>query len=270
MAINHTVYEETCNGANFRIIETKAKFIRPVVINKPLSQVNYLGINGGFFSPISPLYDRPSEAEDAEYPDECCGNCISWYRYYTKNYEYNGVTRFETENRAALLIGTYTETNKTFASVVQARDVATAIGQYRNFPIRIDAVIGGGNLSPRTVDDSIWKSSYFDAENWTKLYESWGDFSILWDNIPGKNLRRTGIGLKKIDDEWYAYLTVSTESASMYDLRHLFQNMNCDHAIFLDGSGSSCMRWKDENNTTHLDENLDRYIWNMIMLTNVN
>ena len=71
----------------------------------------------------------------------------------------------------------------------------------------------------------------------------------------------------------YAYMVASVGNASIYELRHLFEELGCEDAIFLDGSNSVQMRWKDENNVIREDisnASSPRYIWNIVSLINVN
>lgn len=266
MATNHEVFEhKTLDGVTFRVMKTKASNICPYVINKPISSSGELGMNGTFFS--SADYTAPPESSSAVYPNGSCGRGISWALDASKVYPYNG-TSTENYNRGTLVICTNNNTNKTIAEVVSKKTVEEIQNYYSGLPVTINAMIGGGTLAMGS-SDSVWRQKFND-ENWDSLWPSMGGViaDILDFFTPDSSLRRAGIGVKTEDGECYAYLAVSIGNASLYELKHLFEELKCAHAIFLDGSDSVQMRWKSENNVIWKDisGSTPRYIWNMIKL----
>lgn len=276
MAINHTVelYTTSSDEKEFRLLLTKAKYVRPYIINMPISDSGQLGINGGFFG--SDDYNEPPESEDANYPSGSCGRSISWAKNYTKTYPYNG-TATNHYSRGTVVISTNTSTQKTLAEVISADSVATINSLYPSTNISIDAMIGGGELAVGS-SDTYWKNNVYDAEGWTSdIFPCLGEWEkatdIYTSLFPSSSARRCGLGLKTINNEKYICMAVSTGNASIYHLRHLFDELGCYSGIFLDGSHSVQMRWKDSNNVIQEDisnPNSPRYIWNMVMLTNKN
>lgn len=51
MATNYEVFTKKVAGENYRIIKTLASNIKAEIINKPVTETNYYGVNGGFFIP---------------------------------------------------------------------------------------------------------------------------------------------------------------------------------------------------------------------------
>lgn len=276
MALNHTVelYTTESDGKEFRLLLTKAKYVRPYIINMPISSSGQLGINGGFFG--SNDHDAPPESANAIYPDGSCGCSISWARNYTKTYPYNGSANHR-YSRGTVVISTNTSTGKTLAEVIQADSVETINNLYPSSNILIDAMIGGGDLSIGS-SDTYWRNYVHEAEGWGDSLHPWmGEWELLADIAEsfkaGSSLRRAGLGLKTINNEKYIYMAVSIGNVSLYHLRHLFDELGCYSGIFLDGSNSVQMRWKDSNNVIQEDissPESPRHIWNMVMLTNKN
>ena len=235
MANNHSVFTFLADGEEFRVIRTKVSNIRPYIINKPISQSGQLGINGTFFG--SSDYSNPPEASDVVYPNGSCGAGISWSYDSNKTYPYNGDEN-EQRSRGTLVICTNNNTNKTIAEVISKKNVSEIEEYYEGLPVTIKAIIGGGDLAMGQSDDA-WEE-IFEAEDWDGLYHNWGGWWAKFVDYlkPNSSLRRTGIGINNEDGEWYAYLAVSLESVSLLNLKHLFEDLNCAHAIFLDGSDS--------------------------------
>ena len=118
MALNHTMelYTTNADDKTFRVLTTKAKYIRPYVINQPISTSGQLGINAGFFA--SADYSAPPEADNITYPNESCGRSISWAKNYTKVYPYNGRASYKC-SRGTVVIGTYNQSLEQFRKNMQ-------------------------------------------------------------------------------------------------------------------------------------------------------
>lgn len=258
MAVNHTAENIhlggtsalTPLGVDWKVIRTKVDYIRPKIINQPLVNTSFLGINGGFFS--SANYNAPPSY----------GVSINWNQYSTDNYLYNGIAT-DMVSRGTLLI--YEKNGIQNAQVLSASRAAQIIGYADGNFLTAKAMIGGGDLA-LGMSSSDWYYNVYKEENWDNM-----KFGII--DTATLPTSRTGIGLKTEDGINIAYLAVSTSNAVLADLRQLFNYLGCHSAIFLDGSGSSQYRYKDVNNNIVEYGGTDspsRYIWNMVQITNVN
>lgn len=248
MAYNHSAQDITVDGETFKVIRTKIDYIRPRIINQPLTNTNFLGINGGFFS--SPDYSAPPNY----------GVSISWTQYGTNNHLYNGTS---TENYPRGTLYIYADNNGVQHAQVQPFSKVSEV-QNQITGATLKAIIGGGDLGIG-IDDDVWYDEIYKGEEWDNVKFGIIDTALL-------STRRSGIGIRTENGECIAYLAVSTTNARLVELKHLFEYIDCYAAIFLDGSGSSQYQYKDENNAIVSyggTDNPSRYIWNMIQIINV-
>ena len=235
---------------NWKVIRTKVEYIRPRIINQPIINTDYVGINGGFFSAadytVSPCVSPPNGG----------GRGISWNKGAGDNYLYNGTAAKHISRGTLFICKNGDEFDARVVSVAQANDVFDLVPK-----ADIIAMIGGGELA-LGANDTDWYDNVYLAEDWELSH------GFDTSDLPA---RRTGIGIKTENGERIAYLAVSKNAAVLADLRTLFSDeLRCDSGIFLDGSGSSQYRYIDENGQVVEDGGSDytsRYIWNMVKIT---
>lgn len=261
MAINHHVelVDATSSNEKYYVLSANICYVRPLIINKPLSLTNYIGTNGGFFQP---------EYNDAYHIPPKDGCSISWKKNSTNNHTTHCSQEYLDEGNLAPNRGTiyiYEDNDgylKQRAGIMRVRNSGNIITRYPTMDIV--AMIGGGSLCLQETE-SYWESILED-EGFTE------QFYFPWDIVA-----RTGLGYKYDSNTGIttAYLVISKNTSSLSDLRNFFKtDLGCDDAIHLDGSGSSCMQYKDADNNdaiTYVSDNTDipgRYIWNMIQITN--
>lgn len=255
---NFMTYDYTSNNReDFKIIVTPARNIKSERINCNISDTSYFGINGGFYHADNG-YDNPPTG----------GASIHWNKNGSDNFNknYKGSSGNEVLRNAGTLV-TYNDGGTVKALITQVERVEQIKEKFGN--IDILTAIGGGSLHLR-LSEGEWEE---------RVYGAGGEFEGGKAEItPLYDTRRTGLGFKNINGEWYIYMVVSTEisGASMYDLRNVFLELDCYDAIFLDGSGSSQFRIKEMNGSINVDSGTSptlrtgRKIWNMVRLIDSN
>ena len=263
---SYTLFEQD----GFTIIRTKAENIKPETIREPICSNNirelgYCGINAGFFNTVY-REERPAD-------EDFISVSISW----SKEDEQNGleVCKVSTRDpeRVALGESPYiargtlylcaNESSHEEAGVITAEscdDVRKQIGKDLDFIY----MIGGGNF---------YLGNYPGLGGWDK----WKEEKYLEEGplvIETSKTGRSGIGIKKEGDIWYAYLVASGTNGeeipkTLEELRALFVSLECFEAIYLDGAGSSQMRCIRPDGEIVEKPGDNRYIWSMVRLIDV-
>ncbi|MCL2813121.1 MAG: phosphodiester glycosidase family protein [Oscillospiraceae bacterium] len=251
---------------DFTIIKTKAENIKPETIRSPICSdyirdLGYYGINAGFFNTI---YREKKPADD-----EFVSVSISW----SKDDAEKGleVCEFSIRDpeRVALGEGPYIARGTLFlcindeakyeAGVITAESCGDVRAQ-RGDDCDYIYMIGGGNF---------YLGDYPGAESW----EKWKNEKYLEEGplvIENTKTGRSGIGIKNENGIWYVYLVCSGTNGreipkTLEELRALFVWLECSEAIYLDGAGSSQMRFAYGGELTEKPGD-NRYIWAMVRL----
>ena len=269
MAFNHSVelIESTSSNKEFYVLTTNISYVRPKIINKPLSDTSYIGINGATFRPNENGYFYP--------PEDGCG--ISWNKNGTDNHILNYSKKYVFEGNTPLNRGTiyiYQDDRGALKQRAGCMRTMTVDGILNRFPdMDIVAMIGGGSLSLDKTE-SQWEDIVHEEDFYATIGPIQNTTAFI--NFP---IERTGLGYKysNITGITTAYLVISNGNATLKELRNFFKdNLECDNAIHLDGSDCSGMQYKDANNNdaiTYIPDRgneSERYIWNMIQVINVN
>lgn len=258
----------------FTVIKTPAENIKPETIRSPLCSdyvrdKGYFGVNAGFFNTLF-FRQKPDD-------DDFISVSVSWSIEDAEN----GLEVCEVSRRDLELIalgeppyiarGTlflHKDDGKYEAGIISAEnrsDLATQIKFLTGKDYDYIYMIGGGNF---------YLNEYPDAADWDK----WKEEKYLVEG-PRVNentaLGRTGIGIKKENGVWYAYMAASGTKGdeipkTLEELRNLFINLECSDAIYLDGAGSSQMRCADNDGELIEKPGDNRYIWSMVRLINLN
>ena len=262
---SYTFFEQD----GFTIIRTKAENIKPETIREPICsnhirELGYCGINAGFFNTVY----RATKPADEDF----ISVSISW----SKQDEENGleVCKVSTRDPERVALGEgphisrgtlylYANEGSHEAGVVSAEscdDVRMQIGEDLDFIY----MIGGGNF---------YLGDYPGLDGWAK----WKEDKYKEEGplvIETTKTGRSGIGIKKEDDIWYAYLVSSGTNGeeipkTLEELRALFVSLECFEAIYLDGAGSSQMRCIGPDGEMVEKPGDNRYIWSMVRLIDV-
>ena len=253
MPNNYTTHEVLYQNDTFRYIKTTIDLVRPLVINYPLCQTQYIGINGGFYAPQS--LDNYGVA-----PSRGCS--INWinggYNNHLTNDEDPALGGDENGHISRGTLCIYrTSSGIEKAFVISAKSVDEIITVLP--PMNFVAMIGGGNLCLRENDET-WEN--------VQAAEGFG-----WQHTTAL-CRRSAVAVKYNEHtgQTDAYLVVSTSWSTMGMMRRFCRDyLGCDQGLYLDGSGSTQMQWRDSANILHQDMGSDddryeygRYIWNMV------
>lgn len=220
MATNHTHHSGTYSGKKLHILTTSATNIRMYNLNggKSLLDSSYYGVNGGFFSSRA-LNIAMSDGKviGATTNNWCGGGVITWNGNYFKRYQ-------TTQILAAL-----------------DDDVLTKNGTWAQ---------GGHDMR---LGNSQWL---------TKLYgDIGGNPSKELKNIVEGSSLRTGIVVDTLSKN--TYLIISDTACSFGGFRDAVQEYlgikeagenNRYYGLFLDGGGSTQMKYKQGSTTTEVDK----------------
>jgi len=278
---NYILFEQN----DFTIIKTKADNIKPETIRMPLcsdyiKDMGYYGINAGFFNSIY-RNEKPNDEdfvsvsiawskEDAEKGLEVC-------EFSKRDWERIALGEGPYIARGTLFLYLDEDEKRYEAGVITAEscgDVRMQMKSRTGNDNDFIYMIGGGNF---------YLSDYPNIGDW----EKWKEEKYLEEGplvIENTKTGRTGIGIKKENDVWYAYLAVSGTNGeetpkTLEELRALFISLECSDAIYLDGAGSSQMICaKDNGESIESVESIEliekpgdnRYIWAMVRLIETN
>ncbi|MCL1794462.1 MAG: phosphodiester glycosidase family protein [Oscillospiraceae bacterium] len=255
---------------DFTVIKTRAENIKPETIKSPICsdyirELGYYGINAGFFNTVY-RGEKPSD-------EDFFSVSISW----SKEDEEKGLEVCEINKRdpekIALGEGPYIARGTLFfymsdgkyeAGVMSAEssgDLREQIKQKTNRDHDYIYMIGGGNF---------YLGEYPEPEDW----ENWKEQKYQNEGplvIENSKTGRSGIGIKKENGIWYAYLACSGTNSkekpkTLEELRALFISLGCFEAIYLDGAGSSQMRCFGDDGELVEKRGDDRYIWAMVRI----
>lgn len=226
-AYHDTVYLNRDHAAYFHVIRTGINNIRTETILKPLSETNFTGINGGFFT--GPSYDQPPTAgRSIAFHIEDAGRLASGSTSVYRNWNYNGSSTNYKRHKTLILRNNADGTiAPQFQYVAKANDV---LNQYSN----VRQIIGGRD---------------YNSENWSTTAYNVGT-------------RRTVLAWTATQ----AYLITSTSAINIPDLKRAIELMGLSptNSIILDGSGSTSMQVTSNSNLNLLGE--DRHLFNCIRL----
>jgi len=266
---NYILFEQD----EFTVIKTKAENIKPETIREPLCseyirELGYYGINAGFFNTVY-KGEKP-------YSEDFVSVSISWSKQDAEKglevCEFN----IRDPERVALGESPYISRGALFlyinqkglyeAGVISAEsceDLKNQVNLQTNNNNDYIYIISGGNF---------YLNEYPKEEDWDK----WFSEKYLEEGplvIENTKTGRSGIGIKKENGIWCAYLVSSgingeEKPKTLRELRTLFISLGCSDAVFLDGAGSSQMRCARNNGELIEKCGDNRYIWAMVRLVN--
>ncbi|MCP1122722.1 hypothetical protein NKR74_05095 [Bacillus sp. 3103sda1] len=275
---------------SLRVIKTPIDNIRTEVIRKPVSETNYIGINGGYYNPsYDPVKYDPS---NDDYVYKPCS--MTYYNPRgltdgsTDGYDFNGCSGKHL-SRPTFVTYYDKDLKKTKAEIIDAKSIDEIKNHFENLDkndhqhhsnqVIINAIGGKGfdpehiGLYPITWEDfSSWES--FKQKFTLEYFNNQMQFSFP---LP---VRRTVLGFQEEDGTIYAYLMITLEGVSIKGMETRLKELGFDknNIILLDGSGSSSMRVYDkkindwvvdigtEPSFSNSIPNANRYAYNMIRL----
>ncbi|MEH6986113.1 hypothetical protein, partial [Priestia megaterium] len=251
---NYDYYLQTTkylfDTVSLRVIKTPIDNILTEVIKKPVSETNYIGINGGYYVPSAP------ERKDYKKVKPCS---MTYFNPggSTIGYNYNGCPGKE---RSLPTFVTYYDKNlkKTKAEIISAKSIDDINNHFKNLDKN-----NHSHHSNQVIINAIGGKG-FDLEHYGFYSVTWDDFSDLesFSKKLGRNFqskmqymspqptRRTVLGFQEEEGKTYAYLMITLEGVSIEGLKSRLKKLGFDetNCIILDSSGSSSMRVYDKDN----------------------
>ncbi|OXS72958.1 hypothetical protein [Domibacillus enclensis] len=226
-AFRRTIHVDPSFPVHFNVIRTGINNIRTETILKPLSQTDFTGINGGFFT--GPSYNQPpTEGRSIAFHIEDAGKLTPGSTSVYRNWNYNGSSTDYKRQKTLILRNNNGTILPHYQYVAKANDV---LNQYDN----VRQIIGGRDYNP----------------------ENWGSDSY---SLP---LPRTILAWTATQ----AYLMVSTGVSIpdlKKTMELMGSGITPINSIVLDGSGSSCMQVTSDSDFNLRGGN--RYLFNCIRL----
>ncbi|SFS49585.1 phosphodiester glycosidase family protein [Paenibacillus sp. 453mf] len=224
-------------GPRMQIIKTHLSNIKSETILRPISTTSYMGINGGFFRPVSDdAYNvPPAQGSSIAYCPEDENKTVSYQgRTLARNYNYNGNSSTNPIARKTMVVYT-NSSGSTKAAYVYAATLGEVTSRFSN----IKTVIGGNSFAS-------------------------ADWSPTVYNLPAP---RTAIAWDSSDN---AHLIVVPDAINIPLLKSSIEyiGLNPENAVVLDGSGSSSLRVQVDGSYSKSFYGENRHIFNMIRLRN--
>ncbi|WP_410982972.1 hypothetical protein [Bacillus cereus] len=270
------------DDVSLRVIKTPIDNIRTEVIKRPVSETNYMGINGGYYyTPKDPETDK----RDYNKMEPCS---MSYYKTdgLTDGYKFNGCPD---KHLSLPTFVTYYDKDlkKTKAEIFPVKSMKDINNHFKNLDhndhhhhsnqVIINAIGGKGfDLEQHGVYPFTW-DDLSSIESFKQRFKL--NFKNGTQYIFPLPVRRTVLGFQEEGSTIYAYLMITLEGVSIEGLRYRLKELGFDeeNCIILDGSGSSSMRVFDKKiNDWVVDkgtepgydnpDNANRHSYNMIRL----